>query len=204
MSDLAAQIHDAAQRLAKGLLVAFPTETVYGLGADASNPDAVAAITGAVPGGARVALSSETLKGWLPETINGMKRETFEVQGGAAMGVAGTTARAGYRDGDRRLDLEVLDAGGAAGILAMISGMQTGERETETTLEKSYQVNKRKYTEKRWKNNQRSELTIVLTNGVMVTAKGKGVPFDELSSAVQALGLDKLEAQQAPAVTVKG
>lgn len=44
MSDLAAQIHDAAQRLAKGLLVAFPTETVYGLGADASNPDAVAAI----------------------------------------------------------------------------------------------------------------------------------------------------------------
>lgn len=41
---LAAQIHEAAQRLAKGQLVAFPTETVYGLGADASNPDAVAAI----------------------------------------------------------------------------------------------------------------------------------------------------------------
>lgn len=44
MSDLHAQINDAAQRLAKGQLVAFPTETVYGLGADASNPDAVAAI----------------------------------------------------------------------------------------------------------------------------------------------------------------
>lgn len=44
MSDLDAQIHDAAQRLAKGQLVAFPTETVYGLGADASNPEAVAAI----------------------------------------------------------------------------------------------------------------------------------------------------------------
>lgn len=41
---LAAQIHEAAQRLAKGQLVAFPTETVYGLGADASNPQAVAAI----------------------------------------------------------------------------------------------------------------------------------------------------------------
>lgn len=34
----------AAQRLAQGRLVAFPTETVYGLGADAENPLAVAKI----------------------------------------------------------------------------------------------------------------------------------------------------------------
>ncbi|MFI3184447.1 MAG: L-threonylcarbamoyladenylate synthase [Methylococcaceae bacterium] len=34
----------AADLLRQGRLVAFPTETVYGLGADASNPDAVAAI----------------------------------------------------------------------------------------------------------------------------------------------------------------
>ncbi len=34
----------AAQQLKAGSLVAFPTETVYGLGADATNPDAVARI----------------------------------------------------------------------------------------------------------------------------------------------------------------
>lgn len=34
----------AAQRLAQGRLVAFPTETVYGLGADAENPQAIARI----------------------------------------------------------------------------------------------------------------------------------------------------------------
>ncbi len=34
-------IAEAARRLAAGELVAFPTETVYGLGADAANPDAV-------------------------------------------------------------------------------------------------------------------------------------------------------------------
>lgn len=44
MSDLAAHINEAARRLVQGQLVAFPTETVYGLGADASNPQAVAAI----------------------------------------------------------------------------------------------------------------------------------------------------------------
>lgn len=37
-------IVEAAQRLAQGRLVAFPTETVYGLGADAENPMAVARI----------------------------------------------------------------------------------------------------------------------------------------------------------------
>lgn len=40
----AAAISYAADMLRQGGLVAFPTETVYGLGADASNPEAVAAI----------------------------------------------------------------------------------------------------------------------------------------------------------------
>ncbi|HEX7387623.1 MAG TPA: L-threonylcarbamoyladenylate synthase [Castellaniella sp.] len=38
------KIVEAAHRLAQGRLVAFPTETVYGLGADAENPAAVARI----------------------------------------------------------------------------------------------------------------------------------------------------------------
>jgi L-threonylcarbamoyladenylate synthase len=40
----AAAIKDAAATLIKGDLVAFPTETVYGLGADATNKDAIARI----------------------------------------------------------------------------------------------------------------------------------------------------------------
>lgn len=37
-------LEQAARRLAEGRLVAFPTETVYGLGADAENPTAIAQI----------------------------------------------------------------------------------------------------------------------------------------------------------------
>src|SRR4051794_23610683 len=40
----ASEIERAAEILRSGGLVAFPTETVYGLGADAANPDAVARI----------------------------------------------------------------------------------------------------------------------------------------------------------------
>ena len=39
-----AKIQTAAQIIQRGGLVAFPTETVYGLGADALNPDAVLAL----------------------------------------------------------------------------------------------------------------------------------------------------------------
>ena len=35
-------LQHAAELLKRGGLVAFPTETVYGLGADASNPEAIA------------------------------------------------------------------------------------------------------------------------------------------------------------------
>jgi len=44
MSDMDHMLTEAAVRLAAGGLVAFPTETVYGLGADAENPAAVARI----------------------------------------------------------------------------------------------------------------------------------------------------------------
>ncbi len=40
----AAELDEAVRLLEAGQLVAFPTETVYGLGADAENPEAVARI----------------------------------------------------------------------------------------------------------------------------------------------------------------
>lgn len=43
-ADFGSLIREAAQRLSEGRLVAFPTETVYGLGADAENPAALAAM----------------------------------------------------------------------------------------------------------------------------------------------------------------
>jgi L-threonylcarbamoyladenylate synthase len=44
MTDVMSEISGAASLLRAGELVAFPTETVYGLGADATNPRAVASI----------------------------------------------------------------------------------------------------------------------------------------------------------------
>lgn len=43
-TEICENVHQAADMLRRGLLVAFPTETVYGLGADARNPESVAGI----------------------------------------------------------------------------------------------------------------------------------------------------------------
>jgi L-threonylcarbamoyladenylate synthase len=43
-ADMGELLKEAARRLEAGSLVAFPTETVYGLGADAENPQAIARI----------------------------------------------------------------------------------------------------------------------------------------------------------------
>ena len=42
LTDLRPVVQEAAGILRRGGLVVFPTETVYGLGADADNPEAVA------------------------------------------------------------------------------------------------------------------------------------------------------------------
>ena len=42
--DLERNIDAAARLICSGKLVAFPTETVYGLGGDATNPNAIASI----------------------------------------------------------------------------------------------------------------------------------------------------------------
>ena len=44
LSDNDAELLKAAQFIKDGEIVGIPTETVYGLGADASNPDAVASM----------------------------------------------------------------------------------------------------------------------------------------------------------------
>lgn len=73
------RVREAAARLAAGKLVAFPTETVYGLGADASNPAAVARIFAAKGRPADHPLivhlpDAELLEDWASEVTSAARR----------------------------------------------------------------------------------------------------------------------------------
>lgn len=149
-------------------------------------------------GGTATPIPAQDLKALLPEAIGDLKRESFEAQGGQAMGIAGSSARGEYVAGDRRIDLSITDSGGLAG-LAALAGMATGERETDGRVEKMYKQGNRTINEEFRKDGSHAELRVFLPNGVIVEAEGDGVDIATLKKVVEGVNLAKLESMQRPA-----
>lgn len=155
--------------------------------------DAVKAIASIGPAADRKPMPAQALKEWLPPRLAGLERTDFEVNDGQALGIGGSMARASYGSGARTMTVEVLDAGGVAGIVAVIAGLAQGERESATETERSYSMGKRKIIEKHRKDGSYGEYTTILANGVMVRTEGRGVGGAALGAAVQSLDLGLLE-----------
>jgi hypothetical protein len=164
-----------------------------GAGVASGIGDALKAVTAAAPAGERKPVPSRSLKDWLPSTLAGLERTDFEVNDGQALGIGGSMARARYGSGAHTVELEIVDAGGAAGVLALVAGLVQGERETATETERSYPVGKRKIFEKQRKDGSYSERTTILANGVMVRAEARGLGGDALQAALEKLDLARLE-----------
>lgn len=187
LEDLNRRLEDAARRMEQAQRSGDGAGVAQGVG------DAVKAITAMGPAGDRKPVSSASLKDWLPANLAGLERTEFEVNDGQALGIGGSMARATYGTGSRTLSVEVMDAGGAAGIVAVIAGLAQGERETSTETERSYSVGKRKIIEKHRKDGSHGEYTTILANGVMVRTEGRGIGAAALGAAVQSLDLARLE-----------
>lgn len=155
-------------------------------------------VLGAATGG-REPIPVETLKEKLPESIAGLKRESFETQGGAPMGIKGTTAKAEYRDGDKSLRLEITDVGGLAGVMAFAGGWMSmsGEKDNASESEKIYKRGNRTIKEHVSKASNDGQYTVVLGNGIIVEGRGRGLDLGAVKKAVESLDIDALEATKA-------
>ena len=161
---------------------------------------AAAAVLGAMTGGQpRAVVPAADLKALLPESIGGLKRESFEAQSGGAMGITGSTARAVYRAGEQQISLSISDTGGMAGLMALAGwANMTTDRETDQEVEKIYKQGSRTVREEFRKDGSRSEYMVILPNGLLVQADGNRVPLDQVKKAVEGVNLAKLEAIQPP------
>ena len=128
--DAVGGMNEAVERLRAGLLVAFPTETVYGLGADARNPDAVARIFAAkgrpatnplivhvadTEGAKAVAASWPPVAGTLAGTFwPGPLTLVLPVGAGIARAVTAGGATVGVRVPDHPVALDLLQRSGLA------------------------------------------------------------------------------------------
>jgi len=187
MEEAARRMEEAGKRL----------EQAQASGDSAAASKATGDMMAALTGGSGGVIPSEQLRTLLPETAGGLPRESIEAQSGGAMGLAGSTARATYRNGDQRLELAVTDAG-AVGALATVWSQVTLDRETADGVEKVYKDGKRTVREDYRKDKSHGEYLLILDNGLLVEGKGDNLEFEAVRRAVKSLDLGRAEGLKRP------
>lgn len=163
---------------------------------------AMGEVMGAMAGatGGASPLPPQDLKAQLPATLGALPRESIESQSNQAMGLAGSVAKASYTAGEQRVDLSIIDLGGLGGLAAMAGWAQTTmDRDTPEKTEKVYKQGGRTVHEESRKDGRSSEIGVLLGNGVMVEAKGRGVDAATLKTLLAGVNLDRIEGLARPA-----
>jgi hypothetical protein len=187
MEEMARKMEEAGKRM----------EQAQKSGDSAAAGKAMGDILGAMAGGGGVPIPSQELKALLPEAIGDLKRESYEAQGGQAMGVGGSSAKGSYVAGDKRVQLSITDMGGLAGLAALAGwANMTVDRETNTEIEKVYKQGNRTVREQYRKDGSRGDVTVILGNGVLVEVEGKGVEPAALKKIAEGVDLGKLEGMK--------
>ncbi|CAN5459681.1 hypothetical protein BH11PSE9_BH11PSE9_20160 [soil metagenome] len=172
-------------------------------GDSAAAGKAMSEMMGAIGGAAganATPIPAQDLKALLPQTLGGMKRQSFEAQNSAAMGMGGSSARATYGEGERNVNLSVTDLGGLGGLAALAGwANMTVDKETDGTIEKVYKSGNRTVHEEYRKDGSHGEYTVILANGVLIEAQGSRADIGTLKQAVEGIDLARLETMKRPA-----
>jgi hypothetical protein len=148
-------------------------------------------------GTAAPVIPADQLKLLLPEAVGDLRRTALDVRGGSALGLGGSTAKATYEANDHQLKLSITDAGGLAGLASIANWAKlTIDRETHTQVEKVYKQGARTIRQDFLKDGSRSELTVLLPNGVIVQAQGRQIDMPTLEKTIENMALSKLEAMK--------
>jgi hypothetical protein len=188
IADMARRMEEAGKRM----------ESAQKSGDSAGAGLGVGDILGAVTGSGNAApIPPADLKALLPESLGDMKRTSIAAQGGEAMGIASSGAKASYEAGDKRVELSITDTGGLAGLATMAAwANMTVDKETDGKVEKVYKDGGRTVHEEYRKDGSHGEMAVILANGVVVAAEGSRVDMATLKGMVKGLDLARLEATQ--------
>jgi hypothetical protein len=169
-------------------------------GDPASAGQALGEMVSALAAGGGATIPVQDLKAQLPEALGALKRESFETNGGQAMGIASSVAKASYAGGQQRAQLTINDVGGLGGLAGMAAwASMTVDKETPEAIEKVYKDAGRTIHEESRKDGSHAEYTVILKNGVIVETTGEGMDGATLKSLASAVNLDAIEAMKRPA-----
>jgi hypothetical protein len=155
---------------------------------------AMGALGTALSGGKGVEpVQVDALKPFVPDKFAGLPRADVRTERGGVAGMMVAKAEGEYREGDRRVELEVTDTGGAAGLMGMVGWLGiAGEKEDSNRRESTRKEGNRVVHEEVDKRGGQNQYTVVLANRFVVSAQGNA-DIGALKSAVNGLDLARLE-----------
>jgi len=138
------------------------------------------------------------LKELLPESIAGMERTESEGQKSGAMGMNISTAEGRYEEGNRRMQINLADAGGIPMAMMGLAAWTNAdiERETDDEYERTTVLNGFKAFERYNYKNKEGQISIVVAERYIVNIEGDNVEESDLKNALDALDLDGLAGLQ--------
>jgi hypothetical protein len=154
--------------------------------------NAAKAAAGAFGGGG--AIAAQSLKAALPEKLGGLARTGFDVQDGAALGLPTSQASAQYGTDGKEVRLEIVDIGGLGQMAVMAMGMTQGEKEDQTSAEKTWQEGGRTLHQRYEKDGSHAEIKTILKNGLVVSLEGDQIGVKELRGLLSQVDLNGLES----------
>ena len=186
MTDMAKRMEEAGKRM----------EAAQKSGDQAAAGKAMGDILGAVTGtNNSTPIASADLKSMLPESLGDLPRTGIEAQSGQAMGLGGSTAKATYAAGERRVELSITDTGGLAGMAAMAGwANMTMDKDADGRIEKVYKDGARTVHEEYQKDGSRGELTVILANGIVVAVEGTRVDIAALKKVIAGVDFGRIES----------
>ena len=155
---------------------------------------AAAAAAGALGGGQAVA--AQSLKAALPEKLGGLPRTGFDVQDGAALGLPTSQASAQYGSDGKQVRLEIVDIGGMGQMAVLAMGLGQGEKEDQSSAEKTWKEGGRTLHQRYEKDGSHAEFKAILKNGVVVSIEGDHLGVKDLQGLMSEVDLNGLEGLQ--------
>jgi len=138
------------------------------------------------------------LKSMLPESVAGMERTEAEGQKSGAMGMTISTAEGRYEDGNRRLQVNLADAGGIPMAMMGLAAWTNAdiERETDDEYERTTMFKGFKAFERYNYKNKEGQISIVVAERFIVNIEGDNIEESDLKNALDAMNLDQLAGLQ--------
>ncbi|MBK7869830.1 MAG: hypothetical protein IPJ74_03635 [Saprospiraceae bacterium] len=147
---------------------------------------------------AKEVVSYQSLKDLMPNSLLGMKRTNIEGQKSGMQGLSISTATAEYEEGEKELDVSIVDAGGStltlAG-LAMWANMEF-ERESDDGYERTTKIDGHKAFEQYDKKNKSGQLSVLVDNRFVVNIEGENISENDLRKALNDISLRKISRLQ--------